>query len=62
MSEQNKRITDIGVPDYNKYLPPIIKKNYGKWSYHKVIKSGVLMHVAEMVIKYTQSELVPQDC
>ncbi|MDY6822090.1 MAG: dissimilatory-type sulfite reductase subunit beta [Deferribacterota bacterium] len=47
MSEQNKRITDIGVPDYNKFLPPIIKNNYGKWSYHKVIKSGVLMHVAE---------------
>jgi dissimilatory sulfite reductase beta subunit len=42
-----KRITDIGPPHYEKYLPPIIKKNYGKWKYHEIIKPGVMVHVAE---------------
>ncbi|MGE4547789.1 MAG: sulfite reductase, dissimilatory-type beta subunit, partial [Desulfurella sp.] len=28
------RITDIGPPNYENFLPPIIKKNYGKWLYH----------------------------
>lgn len=46
-TETGKRITDIGPPYYEKFLPPIIKKNYGKWKYHEVLKPGVLMHVAE---------------
>ncbi len=46
-AETKKRITDIGPPHYEKFLPPIIKKNYGKWKYHEVPRSGVLMHVAE---------------
>ncbi len=41
------RKTDIGPPHYEKFLPPIIKKNYGKWRYHEVIKPGVMVHVAE---------------
>ena len=42
-----ERITDIGPPHYEKFLPPVIKKNYGKWAYHEIIKPGVMMHVAE---------------
>jgi sulfite reductase beta subunit len=42
-----KRITDIGPPHYEKFLPPIIKKNYGQWKYHEIMKPGVLVHVAE---------------
>ena len=41
------RKTDIGPPDYEKFLPPVIKKNYGKWKYHEVLKPGVMVHVAE---------------
>src|SRR4030066_837809 len=46
-TETGKRITDLGPPYYEKFLPPIIKKNYGKWKYHEVLKPGVLMHVGE---------------
>ncbi|MBI4705262.1 MAG: dissimilatory-type sulfite reductase subunit beta [Deltaproteobacteria bacterium] len=42
-----QRITDIGPPHYEKFLPPVIKKNYGKWKYHEQMKPGVLVHVAE---------------
>jgi sulfite reductase beta subunit len=42
-----ERVTDIGPPHYEKFLPPVIKNNYGKWSYHERLKPGVLMHVAE---------------
>lgn len=41
------RKTDIGPPHYEKFLPPIIKKNYGKWRYHEVLKPGVMVHVSE---------------
>jgi sulfite reductase beta subunit len=46
-TETVKRKTDIGPPHYEKFLPPIIKKNYGKWKYHEIVKPGVLMHVSE---------------
>ncbi|MBO8127895.1 MAG: dissimilatory-type sulfite reductase subunit beta [Peptococcaceae bacterium] len=39
--------TDIGPPHYSKFLPPIIKENYGKWAYHEIVKPGVLKHVSE---------------
>src|SRR5512142_1523964 len=42
-----ERRTDIGPPDFRKFLPPIITKNYGQWRYHEVLKPGVLVHVAE---------------
>ena len=42
-----ERITDIGPPNYQKFLPPIVKKNYGKWAYHEVPEPGVLLHVGE---------------
>jgi dissimilatory sulfite reductase beta subunit len=41
------RITDIGPPHYEQFLPPIIKKNFGKWKYHEILEPGVLVHVAE---------------
>ncbi|MFC2171916.1 dissimilatory-type sulfite reductase subunit beta [Acidobacteriota bacterium] len=41
------RITDIGPPNYEQFLPPAIKKNYGKWDYHEVHSRGVMMHVSE---------------
>ncbi len=41
------RLTDIGPPDYNNFLPPVIKENYGKWKYHEILEPGVLVHVSE---------------
>ncbi len=41
------RITDIGPRNYEEFLPPIIKKNYGKWQYHQILEPGVLVHVSE---------------
>lgn len=42
-----KRVTDIGPPHYEQFLPPIIKKNWGKWKYHEIPRPGVIVHVAE---------------
>ena len=41
------RITDIGPKSYEEFLPPVIKKNFGKWAYHEILEPGVLVHVAE---------------
>lgn len=41
------RITDIGPRHYSEFLPPIIKKNKGKWLWHEIIEPGILMHKAE---------------
>ena len=41
------RRTDIGPPNYEQFLPPVIKDNYGKWKYHEVLKPGVMVHVGE---------------
>lgn len=40
-----ERLTDIGPPHYEKFLSPTVKKNYGKWDYHEVLKPGVMVHV-----------------
>jgi len=42
-----QRLTDIGPPHYQKYLPPVVKENYGKWKYHEILKPGVMVHVSE---------------
>ncbi|MBA4371575.1 MAG: dissimilatory-type sulfite reductase subunit beta [Thermodesulfovibrio sp.] len=42
-----QRKTDIGPPKYDQFLPPAIKKNYGKWKYHEVITPGTMVHVGE---------------
>ncbi len=47
MATAAPRRTDIGPPHYERFLPPIIKKNYGKWKYHEVLQPGVMVHVAE---------------
>jgi sulfite reductase beta subunit len=47
MAVPAKRITDIGPPHYEKFLPPIIKRNYGQWKYHESLAPGVLCHVSE---------------
>jgi sulfite reductase beta subunit len=47
MAVSKDRITDIGPPHYEKFLPPVIKANYGKWKYHEMIKPGVMVHVGE---------------
>ena len=41
------RRTDIGPPNYERFLPPVIKANYGKWKYHEILKPGVMVHVGE---------------
>jgi len=41
------RITDIGPPKYDKFFPPVVKENFGKWKYHEILEPGVLVHVAE---------------
>jgi len=46
-TQPSKRITDIGPPHYEKFLPPVIKKNYGQWKYHESLGPGVLCHAAE---------------
>ncbi len=43
----SERLTDIGPPHFGKFLPPVIKDNYGKWKYHEILEPGVLVHVAE---------------
>jgi sulfite reductase beta subunit len=47
MTPQPKRITDIGPPNYEKFLPPVVKRNYGQWKFHETLAPGVLCHVAE---------------
>jgi len=42
-----ERKTDIGPPHYEKFLPPVIKANYGKWKYHEILRPGVMVHVGE---------------
>jgi sulfite reductase beta subunit len=47
MASGTERRTDIGPPNYEKFLPPIIKSNYGTWKYHEILKPGVMVHVSE---------------
>ena len=47
MATKTNRKTDIGPPNYELFLPPVIKDNYGKWKYHEVLKPGVMVHVGE---------------
>ncbi len=42
-----QRITDIGPPHYEQFLPPVIKRNYGQWKYHEIPRAGVLVHTSE---------------
>jgi|TARA_B100000315_G_C14583451_1_gene591709 sulfite reductase beta subunit len=37
----------IGIPKPEEVLPPIIKRNYGKWVSHEFGKAGILKHISE---------------
>jgi len=39
--------TDVGPPNYREMIPNVIKKNYGNWKYHEILKPGVFKHVSE---------------
>ena len=39
--------TDVGPPNYREMIPGVIKKNYGNWKYHEILKPGVFKHVSE---------------
>ncbi len=41
------RISDLGPPHYEKFFPPVIKANKGKWLWHEIVQPGVLMHKSE---------------
>ena len=41
-----KRRTDIGAPHHERFLPPVIRRNYGRWKYHERPRPGVLVHTA----------------
>jgi sulfite reductase beta subunit len=47
MAEAVERRTDYGPPHFEKFLHPVIKKNYGKWKHHEILKGGVMVHVSE---------------
>lgn len=47
VAEAAERLTDIGPPHYDKFLPPVLKNNYGKWDHHEILKPGIMVHVAE---------------
>ena len=46
MAIDPKRKTDIGPPHYEQFLHPVIKKNYGQWKDHEILKPGVMVHIA----------------
>lgn len=41
------RLTDLGPPHYERFQPPVIKANKGKWLWHEILQPGVLMHKSE---------------
>ena len=45
--EELRKPIESGPPDPFPFMHPVMKKNYGKWKYHDIPKTGVLMHVAE---------------
>jgi sulfite reductase beta subunit len=58
---QENRITDVGPVYYEQALPPIVRKNYGKWVSHRILEPGLLMHVSETGDKvYTARAGVPR--
>jgi len=38
---------ESGVPDPFQYMHPVLKKNFGQWSYHDRPRPGVLHHVSK---------------
>jgi sulfite reductase beta subunit len=51
----------IGPPHYEEMLPPVVKKNYGKWLYHEYVKPGVIKRVSETGdVVYTVRAAIPK--
>ncbi len=46
-SKRTWKTIESGPYDYQDTLHPVVKKNYGKWQYHEMVRPGVLKHVAE---------------
>ncbi len=38
---------DFGPPHYRDMLPPVCRRNYGKWKYHEHVRGGIIRHVSE---------------
>ncbi|WXG53955.1 MAG: dissimilatory-type sulfite reductase subunit beta [Candidatus Sedimenticola sp. (ex Thyasira tokunagai)] len=47
MAEAPRMPDECGVPEMDAYLHPVMKKNYGAWSWHDRPRPGVLHHVAK---------------
>ena len=47
MAEAPRMPIESGVPEMDKYLHPVLKKNYGSWAWHERPRPGVLHHVAK---------------
>ena len=50
MSGQSKRkwkTIESGPRDYEEALHPVVRRNYGKWQYHKILKPGLMVHVGQ---------------
>ena len=47
MAEAPRMPIESGVPEMDKYLHPVLKKNYGNWAWHERPRPGVLHHVAK---------------
>ena len=45
--EPAQRVTDIGPPRHDRFLPPVVLANYGKWVDHEILEPGVMVHTAE---------------
>jgi sulfite reductase beta subunit len=46
-SEREWETVESGPHDYQDALHPVVKKNYGKWKYHELLKPGIFKHVGE---------------
>jgi len=38
---------DQGAPDFKKFLHPAMARNYGRWTDHEIVATGVLKHISE---------------
>ncbi|MGB5538118.1 MAG: dissimilatory-type sulfite reductase subunit beta, partial [Thiogranum sp.] len=47
MADAPRMPIESGVPEMESYLHPVLKKNYGAWSWHERPRPGVLHHVAK---------------
>jgi sulfite reductase beta subunit len=46
-SEREWETVESGPHDYQDALHPVVRRNYGKWKYHELLKPGIFKHVGE---------------